>query len=268
MPTFASFNPIAAHAQGTSGLSPSQMFMGGSSQSSQDQIFGPQAAALSQFFPQIQSLMGRDPRSFIAGFNPTQQLAQQMGTGAAIGAQGLVGEGQQAFRQALDPMSAIQSPFFAGAYQAAVNPFIRNFQQDIIPGIRSQAQGVGQVGGSREGIAQGLATQGLQSQLGDIASQMGQNAFTQGLQQRTAALGLLPQTLQAGFAPSEYLSQIGTAQQAQAERELQSPLTFASQIQALLGQPTVLGQSRGVSQRGATQGFQDVFGGASSFAGG
>lgn len=186
------------------------------------------------------------------------------------GAGGAIGQANQALSQSLDPMSAFNSPIYQNVLQSTLNPFIRNFQQSILPGIRSEAIGVGQPGSSREGIFQGLATQGLMQNMSDISSQFANNAFNQGINQRLSALGLAPSIGQYNYLPSQMLQQIGGQQQAQDQAMRNAPFTFGQYMQALAGNPTVLGSSyaTGVNSRGATQGFSDLFGGGGSAMGG
>jgi len=246
-----------------------QALLGGSTGTSRSQsyIYDPQEQFLrGQYYPYLTNIFNRyadQPGSLIAGFDPYQRLGQRLGGQSALNQYGQVGQANQALSQALRPETAINSPFFQQSLQATLNPFIRNFQQNIIPGIRGQAVGVGQTGSSREGIAQGLATQGLTQQIGDIASQFGQNAFNQGINQRLSALGLAPQIGAYNYLPSQALQDIGGQRQALAQQYRQAPLIFGSQLRGLIGDPTILQeqQSRNVSQRGLTQGFQDVFGG-------
>ena len=187
-----------------------------------------------------------NPQSLIAGFTPTQQQGQQMALGSAGQLGNLANQGNQAYGNLLqsDPS---QNPYFASALQASFNPFIQNFQNSILPGLRSDAVGVGQAGSSRAGIAQGLASQGLLQQLGNITANMGNNAFNQGQQNQLSALGQLPQLQQANLAPSNVYNTIGGQQQAMSQQYANAPFTLGSLYQSLLGAPTVLNQSQGTT---------------------
>lgn len=213
-------------------------------------LFGPQAQLLSQNLGYAGDLLNQfrgNPQSLVAGFNPLETLGQASAIGAT---QPIVNQAQQAFGQALqtDPT---QNPFFQSALQSTLNPFIRNFQQQVLPGIRSQAIGVGQPGGSREGIAQGLASQGLLEQLGNIAAQMGSQAFGQGLTARQGALGLAPQLGALSLLPSQTLMDIGQQQRGMEQQRILSPFTLAQQIKGLAGAPTVLGRGFGLDFGGS-----------------
>jgi len=213
------------------------------SQSSMNQrLFGPQAGLLSRLFGQAGGILNQDPQSFLAGFNPTQIQGQQSLLGAAEGLPlDQIGQAQSSL---LNPS---QNPFFQQQLQSTLNPFIRNFQQNILPGIRGQAEGVGQSGGSREGIAEGLASQGLLDQLGGITANMGSNAFNTGIQGQLGALGLSPQLAGLSFLPGQIQSQVGGQQQAQTQAGLNAPFDLLSRIQSLIGSPITLGSSQSTS---------------------
>lgn len=228
------------------------LFGGGTSSSNSSSFINPaQAGQLSNLYNYAGGLLNQfqgNPQSLIAGFTQPQMQGQQAALSAAAGPlTQMAGQGQQAWGQALNA-DPTQSPFFAQSLQASYNPFIRNFMQNIIPGIRSQAVGVGRAGSGREGIAQGMATQGLLQQLGDMTSQMGQNAYNTGAQQRLGALGLLPQIMQSQLAPAEVMQGVGGQQQAMNQQYAMAPWQLGGLFQSLLGGPTVLNQSSGQSQ--------------------
>ena len=113
--------------------------------------------------------------SFSAGQagNTAGQIQGQMNQGNAQTAGGLnflTGGG------ALGP-----NPYLQQAIDAASRPAIRQFENSILPNIASDAITAGGFGGTRQGIAEGLAAQGLQQQLGDIAANMSSQGYSQGL---------------------------------------------------------------------------------------
>ena len=120
-------------------------------------LFGPQAENLTNLGGYTSNLLNQfqgNPQDLIAGFNPLQQQGQQLSQQAPL--QDIFNQTRQGFGQALNT-DISQNPFFQSSVQASLNPFIRSFQQQVLPNIRSQAVGVGQEGSSREGIAQGMA---------------------------------------------------------------------------------------------------------------
>lgn len=124
-------------------------------------------------------------------------------------AQNLVGQAQQAWGQQLqaDPT---QSPYFQNAVMGAINPAIQQFTQQVLPNLRSQDIAGGTYGGSRRGIAEGLGANALAQNVFNTASQMGQQAYGQGLQARQGALGMAPSVMGLQFAPlQQYAGLIG-----------------------------------------------------------
>ena len=136
-----------------------------------------------------------------------------------------------------------RNPFFQSALESAQRPVIQQFQEQIMPGIRTGAQGAGQLGGTRQGIAEGIAARGATQSLADMAAQMGSQAYGQGLQATGAAAGLglsaeqqaaeaqarglalAPQVAQMQLLPGQVMQDIGAqrtaAQQAQINEAMQ-----------------------------------------------
>ena len=98
--------------------------------------------------------------------------------------------------QALSPET---NPFLAQTAEAAIRPLEQSFQQSILPGIRSEAIELGGFGGSRQGIAEGIAGQELLAQEGDITSRIFSQGFSDVLAAATQALGTTQGTGVAGF---------------------------------------------------------------------
>lgn len=82
------------------------------------------------------------------------------------------------------------NPYFQSAMASAMRPVTEQFQEQVLPSIRRGAVGAGQAGGSRQGIAEGIAARGYTDTMGDIAANMGNQAYGQGLQALQAAGGI------------------------------------------------------------------------------
>ena len=73
----------------------------------------------------------------------------------------------------LDPTNAMQSllsgkvnnPYLDQQSEAMIGSLTRNMNENVMPGLRSEALASGQYGGSRQGIAEGLATSRLNQDL-------------------------------------------------------------------------------------------------------
>lgn len=104
-------------------------------------------------------------------------LGQQQGQIGMSGAAGTTGS-INFLNNAGDPAN---NPFFQSAVQSAIRPVTQNFQENVLPSIQSGAIQSGQLGGSRQGIAQGIASRGYLDTVGDITANMGNSAYAQGL---------------------------------------------------------------------------------------
>lgn len=190
-----------------------------------------QRALIKPVIPIAQNYLANPPKQYagssIAGFDPLQLQAQQMTVNAANSMlpvtsqipqqlQGLQGgyvgtaaqsaqAGQQGQQQlqgilggqgmnfltsgaVLDPNS---NQYLQSAIQGATQPIVQNFQNTVLPGITQEAIANGGFGGTRQGIAEGLAAQGMQRQIGDVASQMMNQNYQNGLNVMQGSLGQL-----------------------------------------------------------------------------
>lgn len=144
------------------------------------------------------------------------------------------------------------NPALQGAINAAVRPITQQLTEEQLPALRGNAVTAGGYGGSRQGIAEGLASGRASTAIGDTSAnlanagyQAGLNALTQTFGNITAAdtarygtrqgalsnlyntnvnaqlnaLGLLPQTQQTALAPALATSAVGDVQQAQLQAE-------------------------------------------------
>lgn len=218
-------------------------FLGGSSSSSSAPatVWNDQAPFLNDLYNRAQMAsyggMGADFANQISG-QAQAGFGQQMGGGFQT----------PGLQQGLQNFGGMQNQALGGAIDAGLGQIGNNFNRNIMPGINAGSAMTNTSGGSRQGIAQGLAASDANQQATDFVKQMqsqnwGQQmqnqlgAYNQlgGLQnqQNTAqqgALGLAPQTSNLGFG-----AQYGDL----------------SALSGLLGSPTVLGGgSTGSSQGG------------------
>lgn len=241
-------------------------------------VWGPQQQYLQGLYGQAQNLFGQPTAANPAAGLATQiygQGAPQVSTQgldltsqyATGGAQNLTNQAQQAFGQALtaDPT---QSPYFQNAVSAATRPMVEQFTQNVIPQLRSGAVQGGTFGGSRRGLAEGMAATNLGRQIGDVASQMGQQAYGQGLQARTQALGLAPQIQGLGFAPGQELQRAQAAQQGLQMGGLQQQWAPLQQYMQSLGAEQGLGAGAIQNQWLPLQNYAGIIGGPVTTGGG
>jgi len=198
----------------------------------------------------------------LGGTDPSQNpaLAGAMGNYAryadpsqSLGVQNAQDIYGQANRMVSDPMS---DPTIAAYMQSAIDPLTRQYEQTVGNTLAGQAVGAGGLGGSRQGVAEGEASRGYMSGVGDISSSVMSNAFNRAMNQQLGAgqllgqqygqagqlglgagqnlsgaygdaqtaqaraLGLAPGTMQAGMMPYDIMSQIGGQYQGQQQQAI------------------------------------------------
>lgn len=160
--------------------------------------------------------------SQVAPFNATQLQAQnqvltnapkqQSGADTGLSASNWLLSGA-----ALDPNS---NPALRGTIDAATRPLFENLTQVALPQIRSDALGTGNMGSSRQGIAEGLAIKGTQDAAGDAASKIAFQGYNAGLDSMNRALGALPGTIDTQNQSALSIGAVGDVNQQQQQAVL------------------------------------------------
>jgi len=138
-------------------------------------------------------------------------------------AQGLYDKAIGGFDQLMNPGVNPQLDAYAGEVQ-------RNFDRNIMPGIQSSAAGFGQLGGSRQGVAEGIAAGDANQQMTDMAS----NLYNADMNRMTQAMTMAPQ-----------LGAFGQG----------IPWYGVNQYAGILGDPTVLQGAAGSEAEGSSSSF-------------
>jgi hypothetical protein len=136
------------------------------------------------------------PQSTPTAGGPTPQNGHQVGgIGGAGGVMGTMG-GQSGSASGVGPLGSYSAnPYLGQMAQGITTQLDNNLQRNLLPGIRSGAVANGQVGSSREGIAQGLAMGDTQNALSgalgnlygtDYTNQMNRNLQQYGMDQNYA----------------------------------------------------------------------------------
>ena len=140
-------------------------------------VLSPQQNQLLDFaMPQLAKFAANpptvNPASAVAPFDPSQTAGQNLALGAASGAQtDLAQAGASAGEFLLgDVLFPDTNPALGRTIEASTQPIIDQLLQQALPRIRSEATSAGQFGGSRQGIAEGLATTGAARAVGDTAA--------------------------------------------------------------------------------------------------
>jgi len=196
----------------------------GSTSASQDPstVWGPQAGYLQQLFSQ--------------GNNLAQNFGQYQQ------------QGQGVFDTALSGFDRLMNPGVnpqLGAYSGEVQ---RNLTDNLLPTIGGQSQGFGQFGGSRQGVAEGVAVGQANQDITNMAS----NLYSQDMDRMLQAGSMAPGLANMGMG---------------------IPWYAMNQYAGLLGDPTVLsggGRSSSTSSGGSqsTNFSRDIGGGGGGGGGG
>lgn len=154
------------------------------------------------------------PGSQPVPFSPESLQAQQMLSGYATGA------GAQTAGQAggyssflMGPAGYAESnPYLQSATAAAIRPVTQAYTDPggVFSQIRTGAINNGMLGGSRQGVAEGIAARGYMDTVADTSSKLAYQNYSDAMKYGTQALALSPQTFQLGTQPAISLSGVGT----------------------------------------------------------
>lgn len=121
------------------------------------------------------------------------------------------------------------NPYFRSAVDASIRPMVQQFTDSggVLSQLRDGATAAGQYGGSRQGIAEGIATGRLAQAVGDTVGKMGSEAYGKGLDTMSNTIKAAPASMLAMSMPTQWQSSLGqiidtrnqaTENQAAAER--------------------------------------------------
>lgn len=176
--------------------------------------------------PGVRSFAASTPQRYqgstVAGFDPSQTAGQEMALGAAGTQKTVADNAAAASNYWLNPgvLDVNNDPYVRSAIDASVRPITQNFTESVLPNIRSGSVASGGYGGSRQGIAEGLASGRTSQAVGDTAAKIAEEARQANIKAQLQALGLLPQTEQAQLAPALTTSGVGDVRQQQAQAGL------------------------------------------------
>ena len=200
--------------------------MGGKSSGNQDVESTQQVVPWSGAQPHLTSLFNRAqqlnasgspgyyPGQTFAGRDPLSDQAQSLRLNYATNSMpGQIYDAQRAQSFALNSPDAANNPYVQNMMQS--NQFManRNLSENLLPMIDSGAVAAGQMGGSRQGIAQGLAMRGTQEALANANAQTMMDAYGKGLGAQQGALAMAPNIMGMGTAPMDIMGQVGAYNQ-------------------------------------------------------
>jgi len=170
------------------------------------QLYSQQATNVPSYFP----------GQTYAGFDPGQLRSQEEALAYANSPemQGMLSNAQRASSFGMNSVFNPESnPVLQRYVESATRPLNQAYNEQIIPGIQDQAVGTGGLGGSRQGVAEGLASRSLMDATSDISSGIYNNAYNTGMEAQQRALAMAPQTMGLGMMPSNIFGQVGDVRQ-------------------------------------------------------
>ncbi|RKZ92546.1 MAG: hypothetical protein DRQ40_08625 [Gammaproteobacteria bacterium] len=160
-----------------------------------------------------------------------------MGQGAPRGFGGQGGQagamearGNNIFNTAQQSFDRLSNPGVNPQLEAYSGEVQRNLERNLLPAIGGQAQGFGQMGGSRQGVAEGLAVSDSNQQITDMAS----NLYNADMNRMGQAMSQAPGLANFGMGVPWY---------------------GMNQYAGLLGDPTVLGGAAGSESSSSSSSF-------------
>jgi len=301
----------------------SKTLFGGGEQKSQQTIYGPQADELKKYYGAAGDFYSQNkgnPQSLVAGQTPWQTQGQGMAANYAQSLPQFAGQTSSALQRLIGGSGSpeIQDSYFNSAniptdtlnqmmsgqvnmdpynnvFDAAAGRMTRSFTEDVLPTLRRDNVGSSSFGSTRRDIGTGIASDRLQQNLGDLASNiyggaygkaqdlMGQGAniatnaginqsglSTQagldraglannlfGMQQQglSQGIGMAPEVAALGAMPAEIMMQLGNQEQARNQQMLNAPLDLLGKYQGLLGNANTLSSSSGNTRAGIIPGL-------------
>jgi len=117
-------------------------------------------------------------------------------------------------------IDAVNDPRTLNLVNAAIAPINENFTESVLPSISSAATSQGAFGGDRADVLKNQAALSNQRAVGEASSRIFSDAYQSGLNQRIAALGLLPSVAQQTLLPGEIERGVGAARTDRAQQEI------------------------------------------------
>lgn len=152
----------------------------------------------------------------VAGFDPLQRKGQNMAVNTALGQQtDFVRDAARANDFLMgDIWNPSSNPNLRNAITAATRPITENYKETVLPGIRDEFSVAGQeFGGSRRGVAEGIAGGRYLDSVGDTASKLVQDQYGNNLAANQRAIAMAPQTAASLLQPAQTVSGVGDIRQ-------------------------------------------------------
>lgn len=185
----------------------------------QEQMFGMAMPYLKAYAAQTPQRYGG---STVSDFNANQTGGQQQVLDASGNMQAVADSaaGANKFMTGGSMWDPKYNPALQGTIDATTRPIVQNYQEKVLPGIRSDAISSGNFGGSRQGVAEGIAARDTATAIGDTAAKTTEDLYGKNLTAQLQAMALAPGVTQNLMAPGQAQSAVGDVQQAMSQAKL------------------------------------------------
>lgn len=223
---------------------------GGDDKTVEQEPWGPQQPYLENMFGYAQNLYNQGPQQFYPGQtwvdpNQLELLGRTNALGYSTGPQlnQLIGGAQGSLGQAL---AGGMNPYLENYLRMGSREIGQNFTEQILPGIQTAAIAQGGLGGSRQGVAEGLASERASQSMEDFTTRLLSEAYGQGLRQQAEAWRQTPEMANLGLMPSNQQMALGALYRGDTEQmlgdaygrwgfEQQAPWNLLNQYQDVVG---------------------------------
>jgi hypothetical protein len=165
---------------------------------------------------------GSYPGAKPVAFSPETQVAQNVAVQNAAAAQDQIRAINSGVQYGLNgAMDVNNNPHLQQAMQAAIRPITESYTDPngVMSQIRTGAEQAGQFGGSRQGIAEGIAAGRYAQQVGDTTAKIATEGYNKGQDTFQKTLMFAPQALEAGMTPVNWLSSVGAQKEGLAQQQ-------------------------------------------------
>ncbi len=194
----------------------------------------------------------------VAGPDSRTIAGREAGYGYAGGVGGALAndavKGDRFFLDTNNIYDPTRIPGYNQARQGVMTDATNNLQRNILPAIRSGSVASGAYGGSRQGIAEGLASAETARGVGDTLARMDMDAYGKGLDMYNSAAGRAPTTYGLGLAPANTMQQVGEQYRGDQQQQIDANMARWNfgQIAPLLNLQNFQGLTGTAGQYGGT----------------
>jgi hypothetical protein len=156
----------------------------------------------------------------VQGFDPLQTSAQEGVIGKNAASQEMAGNlaGAQNFLTG-DVMDLSKNPALQRAMEAAMRPITENFQNVVMPGMRTEAVSAGALGSPKGNQRAQTASDQYLRQIGDTSAGFLNTAYGQNLDALVKGVALAPQSQQAFLFPEMAMEGVGAQRRQLAQQQ-------------------------------------------------